>query len=94
MSVPVKNAMLIPQKATYEIQDKKYVFVLDKSNKAVSREITTIGEFPDLYVVKSGLSAGDKFLLEGVQNVKEGEKVSCKFQNPKSVISKLRLKAE
>ncbi len=94
MSVPIKNAMLIPQKATYEIQDKKYVFVLDKNNKAVSREITTIGEFPDLYVVKSGLSAGDKFLLEGVQNVKEGEKVSCKFQNPKSVISKLRLKAE
>lgn len=94
MSVPIKNAMIIPQKATYEVQDKKYVFVLDQNNKAISREITTIGEFPDLYVVKSGLSAQDKFLLEGVQNVKEGQKVSYKFQNPKSVISNLRLKAE
>ena len=94
MNVPVKNAMIIPQKATYEIQDKKYVFVLDKNNKAVSREITTSGEFPDLYVVKSGLTAQDKFLLEGVQNVKEGQKVSYKLQNPKTVISKLRLKAE
>lgn len=94
MNVPVKNAMIIPQKATYEIQDKKYVFVLDKNNKAVSREITTSGEFTDLYVVKSGLTAQDKFLLEGVQNVKEGQKVSYKLQNPKTVISKLRLKAK
>lgn len=94
MNVPVKNAMIIPQKATYEIQDKKYVFVLDKNNKGVSREITTSGEFPDLYVVKSGLTAQDKFLLEGVQNIKEGQKVSYKLQNPKTVISKLRLKAE
>ena len=83
-----------PTYLPYFEEDKKYVFVLDKNNKAVSREITTSGEFPDLYVVKSGLTAQDKFLLEGVQNVKEGQKVSYKLQNPKTVISKLRLKAE
>src|SRR6187431_1832739 len=53
MLVPLKNAIVIPQKATYEIQDKKYVFVVDSSNKVSSREITITGEIPDLYVITS-----------------------------------------
>jgi membrane fusion protein (multidrug efflux system) len=52
MLVPVINALIIPQKSTYEIQDKKYVFVVDKNNVVKSREITITGEVPDLYVVK------------------------------------------
>ena len=60
MMVPLKNAIVIPQKATYEIQDKKYVFVVDKNNKVTSREITITGEIPDLYVIKTGLTENDK----------------------------------
>ncbi|MBO9635367.1 MAG: efflux RND transporter periplasmic adaptor subunit [Chitinophagaceae bacterium] len=94
MTMPLKNALIIPQKATYEVQDKIYVFVVDKENKVRSRNITIAGELPDLYVVTSGLAADEKILLEGVQKVKDDEKISFEFLEPKEVITKLRLKAE
>jgi membrane fusion protein, multidrug efflux system len=94
MSVPVKNALIIPQKSTYEIQDKKYVFVVDKNNVVKSREITITGELPDLYVVKSGLKTTDKILLEGVQKVKEDDKIKYDYQKPADVLSHLKLHAE
>lgn len=94
MTMPQKNALLIPQKATYEIQDKKYVFVVDKDNVVRSREITIGGQMPDLYLVKNGLAETDKLLLEGVQKVKDDDKIKYAFQKPEEVISHLRLKAE
>lgn len=94
MTVPVKNALLIPQKATYEIQDKLFVFVIDKNNTVQSRQITIGGRLPDLFVVTEGISAGDKILLEGIQKVKDGDKITFEFQKPEEVLSHLRLKAE
>jgi membrane fusion protein (multidrug efflux system) len=94
MTVPLRNALVIPQKATYEIQDKVYVFIIDKNSIVRSRNITITGEMPDLYVVSGGISENDKILLEGVQKVKEGDKISIEFVSPKEVISNLRLKAE
>lgn len=94
MRVPLKNAIVIPQKATYEIQDKKYVFVVDKNNKVSSKEISITGEIPDLYVVTSGISSNDKILLEGVQKVKEGDKINYSYIAPQKVIKNLRLIAE
>lgn len=94
MTVPLHKALIIPQKATYEIQDKKYVFVIGKDNVAHSQVITIRGEIPDLYVVDSGLKADDKILLDGVQAVKDGDKINYKFENPGEVMSSLKLKAE
>lgn len=94
MTLPLKNALIIPQKATYEIQDKLFVFVIDKNGNVKSRNITVSGEIPDLYVVKSGLAEADKILLEGVQKVKDDQKVQYDFEEPKKVIASLRLKAE
>ncbi|MEO6718864.1 MAG: efflux RND transporter periplasmic adaptor subunit [Ferruginibacter sp.] len=94
MVFPLGHALIIPQKATYEIQDKKYVFVVDKNGVVKSRNITIRGEMPDLYVVASGLSESDNILLEGVQNVKDDSKILAQFVSPQDVISQLRLKAE
>ena len=94
MTVPVKKALIIPQKATYEIQDKMYVFVVDGHNKLKSKEITITGELPDLYVVKSGLAANDNILLEGVQKAKDDEKITYAYQKPHEVLANLKLKAE
>lgn len=94
MTMPVHNALIIPQKATYEIQDQKYVFVVDKKGTAKSRNIKIAYELPDLYVVSSGISKGDQILLEGVQKVKDDQKVKTKFQDPKKVLQSLKLKAE
>lgn len=94
MTVPVKNALIIPQKATYEIQDKKYVFVVDKNKTVHSRIINIRGEMPDLYVIDDGIAETDRILLEGVQKVKDDDKIRYEYEAPKEVIAHLRLKAE
>jgi len=94
MTLPIKNALIIPQKATYEIQDQKYVFVVGKDGVARSKNIKVAYELPDLYVVASGLSKGENILLEGVQKVKDDQKVQIKVQDPKKVLQSLKLKAE
>ncbi|MEO6915354.1 MAG: efflux RND transporter periplasmic adaptor subunit [Chitinophagaceae bacterium] len=94
MTVPLHNVLVIPQKATYEIQDKIYVFVIDKNNVVKSRNITVTNRMPDLYVVGSGLSENDKILFEGVQNVKEDDKIKTEFVASNEVISRLKLYAE
>ena len=94
MTFPIHGALIIPQKATYEIQDKKYVFVVDKNGVVSSRNITIGGQMPDLYIVYSGLAENDKILLEGVQNVKDDAKITVAYIAPRDVVAQLRLKAE
>ncbi|MDE3237059.1 MAG: efflux RND transporter periplasmic adaptor subunit [Bacteroidota bacterium] len=94
VDVPVKNAIVIPQKATYEVLDKKYVYVVDKENRVHAKEITISAEMPDLYIIKSGLSENDKVLLEGLRKVKENDKITYTFKEPGTVINQLRLPAE
>ena len=90
MTIPITNALIIPQKSTYELQDKIYVYVLDKNNVVKSRNITIKNVLPDLYVV-DGLSENDKILLEGVQIAKDDDKIEYKYVEPKNVISGLQL---
>ena len=94
MIVPLHNALVIPQKATYEIQDKKYVFVVDRNNVVRSTNITISNEMPDLYVVSAGLSENDRILLEGVQTVKDNDKIIPEYIAPKEAISRLKLYTE
>ncbi|NHN24190.1 efflux RND transporter periplasmic adaptor subunit [Flavobacterium jejuense] len=94
VTIPFKDAMLIPQKATFEVLDKKYVYVIDKNNEIKSREITLAAELPHLFIVKEGLAVEDKILLEGLRLVKENEKIEYKLEKPESVLSHLELYAE
>ncbi|MGV3589671.1 MAG: efflux RND transporter periplasmic adaptor subunit [Adhaeribacter sp.] len=94
MEVPMHHALLIPQKATFEVLDKKYVYVLDKNNVLQSREITVAAELPHLFVVQKGLEKSDRILLEGLRLVKEKEKIKAKFVEPQTAISGLNLYAE
>lgn len=93
MQVPLIGAIIIPQKATYEIQDKTYVFVIDKNGIAKSREVKIGNELTDIYIISSGLSENDKILLDGVQKVKDDQKLKVKFENPASVLKNLQYKA-
>jgi membrane fusion protein, multidrug efflux system len=91
MKADLKNVLIIPQKATYEIQDKIYVFVVDENSVLKSRSITVNKSLPNLYIIGAGLKATDKFLLEGVQMAKADEKVKTSFIQPRQVISDLQL---
>ncbi|QMU28672.1 efflux RND transporter periplasmic adaptor subunit [Adhaeribacter radiodurans] len=94
MAVPMKNALMIPQKATFEVLDKKYVYVVDKGNVLRSREITVAAEMPHIYVVQKGLAEDDKILLEGLRLVRENQKIQSKFLEPQTAMSQLELYAE
>ena len=94
MTVPHKNAIIIPQKTTFEVLDKKYVYVVDKNGVLKSREIVIEAELPHLFIIKSGLALDDKILLEGIRLVKENEKINYKLEKPEHVLSHLELYAE
>ncbi len=94
VEAPLVNAMLIPQKCTFEILDKKYVFVVDEDDVVRSRQIVVGAEMPHLYEVKSGLKETDRVLLEGLRKVRDGDKIGIEFVEPAVVLSHLELHAE
>ncbi len=94
MVVPFKNAIIIPQKATFEILEKKYVFVVGKDNIVKQKEISISSEMPDLYVINGGLTENEKILLEGIRKVKDGDKIAYKYEDPNKVISNLKVYVE
>lgn len=82
MKIALKDALIIPQKSTFEIQDNIYVYVLTNDNTVQMKKITSSFRLPHLFVVSSGLSPQDKILLEGIQKVKDGDKII-----PETVVS-------
>lgn len=94
MEVPFKNALLIPQKATFEVLDKTFVYVVTKEHKVEQRMIEIAAELPHLFIVKSGLKDTDTVLLEGLRRVKNGEKIDTDYRTPEKVIPELELYAE
>jgi membrane fusion protein, multidrug efflux system len=94
MVVPFRNALIIPQKATFEILEKKYVFVVGKDNRVHAREITVASEMPDLYVVSKGIGKKDKILLEGIRKVRDNDKITYNYKDPKTVIRSLKVYTE
>jgi membrane fusion protein (multidrug efflux system) len=94
MTVPLKNALLIPQKATFDILDKKFVYVVDEKNVVRSRPITVAAELPNVYVVEKGLDEHDKVIIEGLRKVIDGAVIAVDYKNPSEVLAHLDLAAE
>jgi membrane fusion protein (multidrug efflux system) len=94
MTVPLRNALIIPQKATFEVMDKRYVFVVDEHNVVRSRQISVAHEVPHLYVVDSGLSPNDKILIDGLRKVRDGNEIAIDYKKPADVLARLELPVE
>ncbi|MBB5638206.1 membrane fusion protein (multidrug efflux system) [Pedobacter cryoconitis] len=87
----VKDAILVPQSATFELQDKRFVVVVDKDGKTKNVAVTvmqnTAGNF---FVVETGLKAGDEIVLEGVATLKDGTQIKANAENPETVYADLK----
>jgi membrane fusion protein (multidrug efflux system) len=94
VTVPLENALLIPQKSTFEILDKKYVYVIDEENVVHSREITILAEIPHLFAISDGLKENERILLEGLRMVRENDEIEVEFVEPATAVSQLELYAE
>ncbi|TAH11471.1 MAG: efflux RND transporter periplasmic adaptor subunit [Sphingobacteriia bacterium] len=86
ITTDVEKAVLIPQKAGFEIQDKNYVFVVDKDNKIMMRPFFTTRRVAQFYIVDKGLKPGDKIVYEGIQNIKQGDKINPQLKNVDSIM--------
>jgi RND family efflux transporter MFP subunit len=75
LTTAVENAIIIPQKATFEIQDKTFVFVVDKNNLIQMRAFKPGRRVAQYYIVESGLKPGENIVYEGVQSVRQGSKI-------------------
>jgi len=89
-----KDNIVIPQRAVFEVLQKRYVFVVDKNDVAHQREIVVKNELEDLYVIKDGLNVKDTIVLEGILQVRDGEKVEFENREPENVVANLKYHAE
>ncbi len=94
VTTPYPNALLIPQKATFEILDRRYVFVVNEEGVVEQRPISVAAELPHLFVVEKGLAETDKILLDGLRKVQDGKEIETKFEEPSQVYSHLEVWAE
>lgn len=68
----LQNQLIIPQQATYELQDKVYVFALGDSNKVISKQITVSGKSEGNYIVSKGINPGETIVYSGLQRLRDG----------------------
>ncbi len=86
------GALVVPQKSTFEIQDKLYVYVVDKNNTVHTRNIETLYRLPHLFVISKGLKEGDLLIYEGIQNAKDGMTIVPQLVNMQNIIKLLASK--
>jgi membrane fusion protein (multidrug efflux system) len=72
MGTALKNAILVPQKSTIEIQDRTFVYLVGADKKVSLKSFTPRMRFSHFYIVANGLKPGDEIIYEGIQNVREG----------------------
>lgn len=94
MDSRLKDVLLIPQKATFEVLDHRYVYVIDKDNVIHSTRITIGPELQHLFVVNEGLKKDDRILLEGLRKVKDSDSIAFELLPADSVVKHLDLYAE
>ena len=87
LSNRLKGALMVPQKAVFEIQDKNYVFVVDESNQVHLKNFIPKLRFSYYYIVESGLEEGDKIVYEGIQNLRDGMQITPEAVTMDSLIA-------
>ncbi len=83
----VKNALLIPQRCVSELQGQYSVYVVNSENTIEAKQLKIKAKIGDYYIIKEGLKADDKVVLEGLQKVGAGMvviPVVTKFQSQSS----------
>jgi membrane fusion protein (multidrug efflux system) len=83
------NAILVPQAATIEVQDKVFVYTVGAGNKVNKQPITVAGKSGDNYLVNAGIKAGDRIVYSGLDHLQEGAVVK---PEPVKTAAKLSMK--
>jgi len=85
LSLVHKDALLVPESATVDMQDKVFVFAVGDSSKVKKQAITIVGKSGDNYLVKDGVKVGDQIVLSGVDKLQEGMVIQPQKATDKAV---------
>ncbi|MBU3727765.1 MAG: efflux RND transporter periplasmic adaptor subunit [Phycisphaerales bacterium] len=91
----VRDAIVIPQRATFSVLAKRYVYVVGEDGIVRQREIAVDRELEDIFVIRDGLADVDRIVLEGVAQVRDGQKLEhYEIRPAEEALSKLKFYAE
>ncbi|MEP7142863.1 MAG: efflux RND transporter periplasmic adaptor subunit [Ferruginibacter sp.] len=83
----VRSALIIPQEATFELQDKVFVFAVGDSSKVTSKPLTITGTSGNYYLVQAGIKEGEKIVYTGLDRLRDGAVIQA---HPMSMDSLLK----
>jgi membrane fusion protein (multidrug efflux system) len=72
LSNTLEDALMVPQKATFEIQDKTFVFLVGADNKLKVKGFVPKSRLSHFYIIESGLQEGDRIVYEGIKYARDG----------------------
>ena len=75
----LKSAILIPQKSSFEVQGNIFIYTVNKQNIVKAKRIIPLFRLSNFYVVTDGLTKEDLIILEGIQSLREGDKIEIKM---------------
>jgi membrane fusion protein, multidrug efflux system len=81
------GALLIPQRAVLELQGRNFVWVVDDANKVSQRKVTVGPRFGSDWVIEDGLKQGERIVVEGLQNVRDGATVQPSTAPPSTAVA-------
>lgn len=90
MDKVLKQAIIIPQKSTFEIQDQVYVYLLDKDNKVRMKSFVPQMRMSHIFIVESGIEKTDRLIYEGIQTIKEGDIVNPDSLDLKTILAQIQ----
>lgn len=83
----LQNVILIPQRATYEVQNKKFAYVVNNEGVVQSKEIrVSMVNDGQSYVVENGLNIGDKVVLNGVGSLRNDTRIKVNIVSPETIL--------
>ncbi len=87
----VDSAILVPQKSTFEIQGKTFLYLVSDSGTVKSSQIEILSNSGGQYfVVTKGLKPGDKIVVEGVATLREGAQIKPREINADSMYQQMK----
>ena len=85
------SVLPVPQTATYEIQDRIFVFAVGDSNKVIGKQLHIVGKTTDYYLVDKGVQVGDKIVFAGMDRLQDGAVITPQLLSSDSVLKAMPL---
>lgn len=87
----VNDAIVIPQRSTYELQGKKFVYLVNNNNQVISTEIEVMGAAAGQYfIVTNGLKEGDTVIYESTSSLRDSSNIKPDVQPQNKVYDGLK----